>query len=447
LAVLALSIAVALAFGFSVTQALAVGPLAAPISVRFELADGVRVAGQMTACDDCGFDGSFGRRDWTELEINDAWRLHTRVMDQQSAADWVNLGRVMLLMRARQPKGSDLADRAFRRAVQIDPSMQQRIEEVKDEVAEIERAARAAKREAEAQKLTTVSPEGGPWSADPWPALSEQEQAAALSTLRADAERVLQQAGTALVPVESPHFLIYSDLERAELAEWMTRLERVVTAMEFVLNPGIDPSSKEKGNVITPWGKVVVFIWQDHDRYRLVEADAFRHLVPMASVGVCHPIGPKVYVNMHRHDDEEMFEYMLIVETVHALLHHYRSPARLPAWANEGLAEFIAARANKHSHVRRDRRNAALEFIRADGNVNAVLDLTYPEGWPGPAEVGSGVGGLIVELMVNQKPQQFARWLNAIKTGKPWAEALREDYNVPREELVTIATQYWRVNN
>src|SRR5688572_14865803 len=30
-------------------------PLAKPISVRFELADGVRVSGEMTACDDDGF--------------------------------------------------------------------------------------------------------------------------------------------------------------------------------------------------------------------------------------------------------------------------------------------------------------------------------------------------------------------------------------------------------
>ncbi len=428
-------------------HSMAVGPLAAPLTVRFELADGVRVTGEMTACDDDGFDGSFGRRAWTELELNHAWRLHLRVMDQQSATDWVNLGRVMLLMRSKQAKAQGLSDRAFRRAMQIEPAVQTEIDDVREQVAEKERAERLARREAEAQKLTTVSPEAGPWSRDPWPVLTAAEQAAAVNTMKADAQRVLQQANIALVPVETDHFIIYSDVERAQIAEWALRLERVVIAVEVVLNPGVDPTSKEKPNVITPWGKVVVFIWKEQDRYRLVEADAFEHLVPLASVGVCHPIGPKVFVNLHRDEDDETFEFMLIVETVHALLHDYRSPARLPAWANEGLAEYIASRANRYSHVRADRRKAALDYIRAAGSVIGVLDLAYAEGWPGPNAAGPGVGALLVELMVNQKPQQFVQWLHAVKGGKDWKIALKEDYGVVFEEFAAVQAQYWRVNN
>src|SRR5262245_42809886 len=93
----------------------AVGPLPAPLDVRFELADGVRVEGEMTACDNQGFDGSFGRRAWVELAVSDAWRLHLRVMNQQVADDWVNLGGIMLQMRSRAAKAQSLSDRAFKR--------------------------------------------------------------------------------------------------------------------------------------------------------------------------------------------------------------------------------------------------------------------------------------------------------------------------------------------
>jgi hypothetical protein len=427
------------------SRAGAIGPLAAPLAVRFELADGVRVTGEMTACDNDGFEGSFGRREWIDLEVNDAWRLHLRVMDQQAADDWVNLGRVMLLMRSKQAKAQGLAERAFRRAVQIDDTAPARIDQVKDQVSQVERAAREARREAEARKLTTHSPEAGPWSADLWPALNEQEQAAAVATMKADAQRVLQQARAGLVPVETDHFIIYSDIERTQMADWALRLERVRGAIEVILNPGVDPKEKDKANAIVPWGKIVVFIWSEQDRYRMVEADAFEHLVPRASVGVCHPVGPKAFVNMHRCDDDELFEFTLIVESVHALLHHYRSPARLPAWANEGLAEYIASRANRHSHVRADRRKAALDHVRSSG-LNNVLSLTYAEGWPANA-ADPGVGGLIVELMINQRPRQFARWLHAIKAGKEWTTALREDYGVAVEEFASVQTQYWRVNN
>ena len=64
---------------------LALGPLAEPQFVRFRLADGVQVVGNMTSWDAEGFDGSFGRRLWTEITIRDVWRLYVQVMDQSEA--------------------------------------------------------------------------------------------------------------------------------------------------------------------------------------------------------------------------------------------------------------------------------------------------------------------------------------------------------------------------
>ena len=51
--------------------AAALPPLQNPLRVRFQLSDGIRVAGQMTSCDNEGFDGTFGRRQWTELDASD----------------------------------------------------------------------------------------------------------------------------------------------------------------------------------------------------------------------------------------------------------------------------------------------------------------------------------------------------------------------------------------
>ncbi len=430
-------------------------PLAKPMTVRFQLADGVRVAGEMTSCDDAGFDGSFGRRLWTELTLEDAWNLHQRVMDQQAAADWINLGRVMLLLSSKQKPAANRAETAFRRAVQLDPASKDEIDRVKDGVAQARKAERDAQRRAESEKLTTLSPESGPtmqpgnpWPATVWPALSEEEQAAAVLAMKADAANVLKQAGVTIAPAETAHFIVYSELERSETAEWALRLEKILSGLEFVLNPGVDPAAKSKPLQIQPWGKVNVFIWKEQDRFKMVEAESFRHLVPNSAIAVSHYTGPKASINCWRDLDDEAFEWALITETVHALMHRCGSPRRLPAWANDGLAELIASRAGKHSNLGRDRRKQALEFIRQNGNINAVLDLKYEDAsFPGPDGIGSPVGGLLIELMLNEKPARLVQWIARIKTGKDWTAALKEDYGSTREEVVGIAAQFYKVNN
>jgi hypothetical protein len=387
-----------------------------------------------------------------ELAASDSWSLYTRVMDQQSAADWINLGRLMLMAALAQPAAADRAkeraETAFRRALQIDAAVEIEIERVRDEVEQRRRAAAEARRLAEAEKLTTISPEGALWGAEAWPALSEDEQASAVLAMKADAERALKQASTGLTPVETAHFIVYAETERSEAADIAVRLERVFLALEFLLNPGIDPAATSKPVRMQPWGKVAVFIWNEQDRFRTVEAETFRHLVPGAAVGVAHFRGPKAFINCWREPDDETFDWAIIRETVHALMHSCQSPKRLPPWANEGLAELIASKANKHSHIGRDRRVKALEFIRAGGSIDAILNLKYEDSsWSGAGDVGPAAGGLLVELMLNQKPARLAQWIMSVKAGKDWATALQEDYGVSREEFVAVSTQFLKVND
>jgi hypothetical protein len=103
---------------------LATGPLAEPQFVRFLLRDGVEVAGEMTAWDLDGIDGSFGKRSWLDLMPRDLWRLYVAVMDQNDPNQWVDLGQLLL----SGPDGERWARRAFQRAMRLDESVEPRIE-------------------------------------------------------------------------------------------------------------------------------------------------------------------------------------------------------------------------------------------------------------------------------------------------------------------------------
>ena len=432
---------------------LALGPLKEPLKVRFQLTDGVRVSGEMTTWDNDGFDGSFGRRLWTQIKADDVWALHQRIMDQQSATQWVNLGRVLLLMVHTEKKASELAENAFRHALKLDASAGPAIQQARDEAVLAERKRLETEKAAGAAKLTTISPEGDAWPADAWPVLSDEEQRSAVLAMRADAERILQQADMGLVPVETEHFLLYTDLPRGDAAKWIMQLEKAFETLQRLFpisdaNGQKSPDARNFRGFRGFWGKVVVLVFSEQDRFRLVEAESFKHLVPQAAVGVCHPQGPKVFIDMHHQVDDGMFEWSLIRETVHAYMHRCRTPHRLPAWANEGLAEFVAARINGDPALVKQRRRQGLDFIRGGGNTNAVLDLNYAEQtWPGPQAIGFPVGGLLTELLLQEKPKRYIEWVNAVKDGKDWQEALAKEFGTSRTALVETFTQYFKVND
>jgi hypothetical protein len=412
----------------------AVGPLDQPRHVRFQLADGVQVSGELTAWDAEGIDGSFGRRSWAELMPDDAWRLYAAVMDQKSAAQWVDLGRALLAVDG----GEAWAERAFRRALRLDASVADEILAARDAALRARQQRASLDRTIEDERLRTDTPEAGAFSGDPWPRLTDAEQQAAIETLQADARQFLRSTGVPAEPVQSARFLVYGEARRLELARLATRLEGVVTHLAGVL--GVDTQR----NVF--WGKAVVFCFTDPDRFRVVEAEAFDQLVPRQAVGICHPIGPKVFLSFRADDRGRVPARELAHEVAHGYLHRFRTPRRLPPWANEGLPDYVAG-AVASSPALEAQRSRGLRFIREGGDVDAVLDHRYGAGEQAPNEMTAALGALLVELMVAQRPRAFGPWVDAVKYGKDWDTALAEDYGVPRAALVETFVQYYRVND
>jgi hypothetical protein len=416
-----------------------------PIRVRFRLADGVQVTGELTAWDDRGIDGSFGRRAWTAIDHRDVWALYLRVADRASSATWVELGRILLVVAIDQPNAERHAERAFARATQaakeagttdaVAADIAAAREEAADERAARERAAR----EREAERLRTTTPEATAWGASPWPPLSDDDQAAAVATMRADAARMLEEAGLQLAPVETDYFLFYSDMPRAQARRWVGELDAMYARL-------LEKFDMQKGTNVF-WGKAVIFVFNDRDRFELVEARAFGQLVPEWAHGMCHPIGPKVFVSFYRQPDDAAFAIVLVHETVHGFMHRFRTPRRLPTWANEGFADYVASILFRGSPVDSERRRQGLRWVRAGGDVNSVLSMEYDGSWPGPGGIGYSVGYLLVELMIRERPRAFGQWVHAIKDGKEWEKALIEEFGATRDQLVEIFTRFYLVND
>ena len=67
--------------------------------------------------------------------------------------------------------------------------------------------------------------------------------------------------------------------------------------------------------------------------------------------------------------------------------------------------------------------------------------------WPGDNAIGYSVGYLLVDLMIADRPQKFGAWVKAVKGGKPWQQALAEDFGVDAARLALSASQWYRTND
>jgi hypothetical protein len=346
----------------------------------------------------------------------------------------VELGGTLL----RVEGGDDWAERAFRRALRLDASAAAAIRAARDAASADRLRRERLERASDDERLKTRTPEAGSFSSDPWPVLSPAEQEAAVTTLETDARRLLRPAGTQVEPVRSPRFIVYGEGRPLDVARLATRLESITTRLAGVL--GVDGQR----NVF--WGKAVVFCFAESDRFRMVEAESFGQLVPRQAVGICHPLGAKVFLSFCTGPGARVPDEVLARELVHGYMHRFRTPRRLPPWANEGLADYIAARVAASDDVRA-RRARGLRFIREGGDLETVLDRRYGDDEPAPDDVTAAVGALLIELMVDQRPDSFGPWVDAVKYGKTWEAALTEDYGVSRAALLETFVQYYRFND
>lgn len=415
-----------------------------PLRVRFHLADGVRVTGNLTSWTENGIDGSFGRREWIEIDARDVWILYRRLMDLENPTQWVDLGRTLLLCALEQNKTTKItlqnAEKAFARARKIDPASERAIQDAREDVERTRRTREELQRAIEEEKLRTLNPEANEWTSHAWPDLTQAEQNAAIITMRQEAMKILEQVGMDIAPVETEYFLFYSDMPRRESAKWARQLDHMYTRLTQIFH-------LEDGKNLF-WGKAVIFVFNEQDTFRLVEAQAFNYLSGLRVAGLCHMRGPMVFVNFYRQTDDYEFAAVLVHETSHGFMHRFLTPKRLPTWANEGFADYLASVSFSNSPVDRNRRQSALKFVRNGGDVAAVLNMSYlDETWPGPDSVGYPVSYLLVSLMIMDRPRRFGDWVKAVKHGKDWRQALVEDFGVDEKTLIDRFVRYYRVND
>ncbi|HVZ94296.1 MAG TPA: collagenase, partial [Phycisphaerales bacterium] len=297
---------------------------------------------------------------------------------------------------------------------------------------------RNEKQDERGRKGVVPEPTGGPDDSqsvrgiEPWPATSAEERAKGISQMKDQIEEVCQKSGTRLRTTENDHFILYSVLGDGDTRRILALLDSTYATMGQIL--GFQPNE----NIF--FGKCFVFVFSERFSFLKFENDFFHYPGAEKAGGVCHHVGPYAMLCFYRAPDEQYFLWTLTHEATHAVMYRYKTPAHLPAWANEGLANFIAGQLCTNANQGSEDFQHAHQFAVQNKDPMKVVRQSYENGtWFD--DDSYPLSHMMVRYLVRRDQKAFKNWIDDIKAGKAWEVAMLSRFGQPVGKLMEDFSQ------
>jgi len=415
-----------------------------PIKITVMPEGGERLRGWLVRYSDTGLtmktaEGETARVAWKDLPTDRVMWVQEKLLDRDDARGWFVLAG---LLYPREDGRVD-AELALRRALRADPGLEAKAQrlrlgesvDVDEPDAEPEDAA-AEPQPHQHGGESHASGEGGPVAVGDiqsqfWGELSEELMASSVEEIKANMLEAQKKLNQRLPVYEdaSDYFLFYSDLPPREARRWAGLLDKMYDRLCTIFE------IKKGTNIFRGRGLIVVFEHElDYHRY---QALVHGMTGSQGTAGLCRSFGNgHVEVTFFKQNNELDFARVLVHEAVHAFVHRYRSYPFVDSWINEGLAEYVASALVDHSGFGEsgyaqwlDQGERALREGKTFGG-HSFFYASHIDGWQYP------LAHMLTAFMIQQDGSRYRAFINAIKDGKNWDDALAEDYGVELEKLV-----------
>lgn len=388
---------------------------------------------------------------WEDLPPERVYAMHRELLPRDDGRGWLELG----IRLRRMDGGERLSDRALRLAARADAELADLARAVREhgpdalEADDADRASgppsgppseRRQQRESESRPESDAPAHDndagddapatiteGPASAgevrrEHWGEVDEQEHQWAIDRLGEFAETGLERIDVAMQRHETDYFLIYTDMRPTEARRWGQLADRMYHRLAELFD--VEPER----NI---WrGKALVLMFNEQADYRRFEAEV--HGLPGAdTAGRCWTFGSgEVHITLFRQPDRYRFAYVLVHEATHGFVHRYRSPERIPAWLNEGLADTIAAELVPEDGSVQRRQRQAIRKLQEEQDLGNLFEAYHLEPWH------YGLASSMTQYMIRENRAGYVAMIDAIKDGTPWRQALEEHYGQSLAQFV-----------
>ena len=275
---------------------------------------------------------------------------------------------------------------------------------------------------------------------EPWPeSESDDEHAAALQRSQEMIDEVIELwPGTQRY--ETEHFLFVSNMPPQHVAPYTAYLDRMYKWMGELY--GVP-----RGQKVWLGGKAPIFAFLEQQQFEQFEERFFREarrsLASLTNIyGLCHlsPNG-EVVIACYRGNNPHDFGQMLVHETSHGFIHRYKTKAQLPNWVDEGMADLIGAEMVPTSTVVKNRELKAIQWLAQQRSLGGMLSAKRIEAHQ------YGIASNLNRFLLQANRAGYVRFIEALKEGMKWDEALRHAYGSTPDEMLAHYARWIGVPN
>ncbi len=404
----------------------AVTPGQAATELELRLLSGQRVVGLATDHDDTGVvldvEGELMALDWKDIDTSSAYMAKKALLvamrgtDRNfTAEDHYHLG---YFLAARNRYGA--AGREFRQAESRDPSMAPRIKQAWRDI-------RRAKESNNFRNRTKLRDIETPPPAQPvadrsngYLNLDEAKTQEILKVYREFGEKVRREVAPDLVLLETRHFMVWTDWTESSrnlIPDWAEQMYSML-CREF----GFSPNE-------TIWlGKCPLFCFRNRARFEAF-AQKFDNYAAGDALGYAKTDSTGyVHVVLRRLGSDQAaidrFATTLVHEGTHGFMHCYRAPVKLPAWFEEGLADYVAERVvPDRSRTGENSVRLARQVVAQGRRIDDLFQFTSsPPGHYYP------IAHSIVDYLIRRDRAAFVSVIDDTKSGMAFDHALARHY-------------------
>ncbi len=386
--------------------------LSAEVQLSLGFASGKDLRCAVKAWDEVGLEGSCGSFRWEELKAGSALGALKALAAASDKAAVRDALTVLLALPDGQQVARFAVDWARRQGLDPQEIDAARAESVK--LAERWEERKRAEREA---FLARTTPEGAAFVQSPWTAPIDELFERRTDAVVEAARSLLARAGGSATLHATKHVVVFAESDdeiyrreaaalEAVFAEWSDRLAR-------------------SGSPVVPQARIPVVFVAERDRWRQLVVAAFGG-DPEAhpeSVTVYLPIaGSPAFdapvVLIAPEGDRNRARYAAFVGLSRAILHYTGSPARPPAFLNEGLPRVMADVSAPRAGMDIGLRRPALRAIRSGGSFAPLFEAGYAdEPWKSQAALSQSLSYIFVRWLWDNDPDGVLRLAKG--TG-PW---------------------------
>lgn len=387
-----------------------------PVAISASKVDRTRITGRVVRYDDDGFtyvdrQNTSLTAKWSELDPATNYSVHERLLGRGTAADWLKLGKQL----AQEKNGKVPAERAYARALRLDPKLKEKIDALK----------RGEDPDANSAGASTTAPatsSGSENSGAGWPKLTPEQNAAAIEELKKYVDEVREKFAPRMELYETKYFLFASDLQQSQAQRWAGVLDNLYARLATMF------AIPKDENI---WrGKALIIVFGERESFNKFEKEFFNNDDATKRGGLCHGMGNgDVKITFYRAADDQWFSHVLVHETTHGFLHRYRSPVHVPSWLNEGLAELVTYDLLPQPGTEMATKNAARADLQAHKNLDDLFGAGHIDNSRYPLVF------TLARYLVETNKQGYVGLIKAIKDHVPVENAMKENLNLTYAKL------------